>query len=84
LFPRFLNLKHIFDKPNQQHCPASLNEKQKGWQPRQPVLLIDFRLVQPYYLAPAAAATAGVPTLTLICFGLASSRFGMTSVKTPF
>jgi hypothetical protein len=36
------------------------------------------------YLAPAAAATAGVPTLTLICFGLASSRFGMNSVKTPF
>jgi hypothetical protein len=28
-------------------------------------------------LAPAAAAaTAGAPTLTLICFGLASSRFG--------
>ena len=66
------------------HDSASLLEKQKGWQFRQPVLLFEFRLVQPYYLAPAAAATAGAPTLTLICFGLASSRFGMTSVKTPF
>jgi hypothetical protein len=34
--------------------------------------------------APAAAAKAGVPTFTLICFGFASSRFGMLSVSTPF
>jgi len=36
--------------------------------------------------APAAAAMACacVPTFTLICFGLASSRFGMLSVSTPF
>ena len=34
--------------------------------------------------APAAAARAGVPTFTLICFGFASSRFGMLSVSTPF
>ena len=37
--------------------------------------------------APAAAAragVAGVPTFTLICFGFASSRFGMLSVSTPF
>ena len=35
---------------------------------------------------PAAAelAIAGEPTFTFICFGLASSRFGITSVKTPF
>lgn len=32
---------------------------------------------------PAAAATAGVATLTLICLVLASSRFGMVSVSTP-
>src|SRR6267378_3986964 len=41
----------------------------------------------PQFLAnyfPAAAAIAGVPTLTLICLGLASSRFGMVSVSTPF
>jgi hypothetical protein len=37
------------------------------------------------YLADAAAAAAaGVPTFTLICFGLASSRFGMLNVSTPF
>ena len=34
--------------------------------------------------APAAATKTGVPTFTLICFGLASSRFGMLSVSTPF
>ena len=34
--------------------------------------------------APAAAAMAGAPTFTLICFGFASSRFGMLSVSTPF
>ena len=34
--------------------------------------------------APAVAARAGVPTFTLICFGLASSRFGMLRVSTPF
>jgi len=33
---------------------------------------------------PAAAAKAGFPTFTLICFGFASSRFGMLSVSTPF
>ena len=33
---------------------------------------------------PAAAAKAGFPTFTLICFGFASSRFGMLSVRTPF
>ena len=33
---------------------------------------------------PAAATKTGVPTFTLICFGLASSRFGMLSVSTPF
>ncbi len=34
--------------------------------------------------APAAAAIAGFSTFTLICFGFASSRFGMLSVSTPF
>jgi hypothetical protein len=36
--------------------------------------------------APAAAAIAcvPVPTFTLICFGFASSRFGMLRVSTPF
>jgi hypothetical protein len=34
--------------------------------------------------APAAAAKAGAPTFTLICFGFASSRFGMLRVNTPF
>src|ERR1700690_2333917 len=33
---------------------------------------------------PAATATAEPSTFTLICFGLASSRFGMLSVSTPF
>ncbi len=33
------------------------------------------------YFAPAIA---GAPTLTLICFGLASSRLGIVSVSTPF
>ena len=33
---------------------------------------------------PAAAAIAVAPTFTLICFGFASSRFGMLSVSTPF
>jgi hypothetical protein len=33
---------------------------------------------------PAAAAKAGFPTFTLICFGFASSRFGMLSISTPF
>ncbi len=31
-----------------------------------------------------AAAIAGVPTFTLICFGFVSSRFGMCSVSAPF
>jgi len=35
------------------------------------------------YLVPAAAAAA-FSTWTLICFGLASSRFGMLKVNTPF
>ena len=34
--------------------------------------------------APAVAVNAGVTTLTLICFGFASSRFGMLRVNTPF
>src|SRR5207244_11637062 len=34
--------------------------------------------------APAAAASAGVATFTLICLGFASSRFLMLSVSTPF
>jgi hypothetical protein len=33
---------------------------------------------------PAAAAKAAFPTFTLICFGFASSLFGMLSVSTPF
>jgi len=37
----------------------------------------------PAYLVPAAAAAA-FSTWTLICFGLASSRFGMLKVNTPF
>src|SRR5580765_6515347 len=36
------------------------------------------------YFAPAALATVGVPTFTLICFGFASSRFGIVRVSTPF
>ena len=34
--------------------------------------------------APAVAVIAGVTALTLICFGFASSRFGMLRVNTPF
>jgi len=32
---------------------------------------------------PAVAVIAGVATLTLTCFGFASSRFGMLRVNTP-
>src|SRR5579859_334209 len=38
----------------------------------------------PPYLPEAAAATAGAFTLTLTCFGFASSRLGIVSVSTPF
>src|SRR5580698_5996424 len=45
-------------------------------------------LLLAYFAPAAAAATAGVPaltpTFTLICFGFASSRFGIVSVSTPF
>ena len=37
----------------------------------------------PPYLPEAAAAAAGAFTLTLICFGFASSRLGIVSVSTP-
>jgi hypothetical protein len=46
-------------------------------------LLVHLRSAS-FQRAPAAAAIAGFPTFTLICFGFASSRFGMLSVSTPF
>jgi hypothetical protein len=56
--------------------------KNRGWRIRQPRLLLRLRPGFPQALA--AAAIAGVPTFTLICFGFVSSRFGMCSVSAPF
>ena len=62
----------------------------RGWQFASPAIVPyqyywQLNYWQLTYFAPAAAAaTAGAPTFTLICLGLASSRFGITSVKTPF
>src|SRR6202035_4453750 len=57
----------------------------KGWLGGQPRMLTHGgkRRAQSFanYL-PAAAAAAS--TFTLICFGLASSRFGIVSVNAPF
>jgi hypothetical protein len=55
----------------------------RGWRYRQP-LATSFLPSGSLQRAPAAAANAGFPTFTLICFGLASSRFGMLSISTPF
>ena len=56
--------------------------KRKGWRVASPLLL---RLRSGFVQrAPVAAAIAGFSTFTLICFGFASSRFGMLSVSTPF
>src|SRR5260370_1570406 len=60
------------------------SRRKRGWHPGQPLNLPLHRLGGQNYLPAAAAAAAGAPTLTLICFGLASSFFGMLSVSTPF
>jgi len=93
----FLLFDHLiqrFDAMN-----ASLTQlsgaKKKGWQRASPSLnttgfvgpaSLDPMLAR--YFAPAAAAIVGAvdapPTVTLICFGLVSSRFGRLKVKTPF
>jgi hypothetical protein len=60
--------------------------KNKGWRIRQPPMLLRLRSGFPQAACAAFAATAiaGVTTLTLICFGFVSSRFGMCSVSAPF
>src|ERR1700676_2122068 len=82
---RFLGLHGHFFKS--QHHRTSTYYLQKGLafrQPRNARQLAPLTSSGTAYFAPAAAAIAGVPTLTLICFGLASSRFGTVSVSTPF
>jgi len=57
----------------------------KGWRIRQPPMLLRLRSGIPQAaFALAVTAIAGVTTLTLICFGFVSSRFGMCNVSAPF
>lgn len=59
--------------------------KNRGQRIRQPPSRLRLRSGFPQAaFAIAATATAGVTTLTLICFGLVSSRFGMCNVSAPF
>src|SRR5579885_2339073 len=55
---------------------------EKGWRERQP--FSQRAVSRPVYFAAADIAAWEAPTFTLICFGLASSRFGTCSVSTPF
>src|ERR1700730_19297073 len=77
----FLSLdRHFFES---QHSRSSHPRSEEKGPARKPALLCFHNRLLVYF-APAAAAIAGAPTLTLICFGFASSRFGMVNVKTPF
>src|SRR5882757_2104474 len=61
------------------HQTCSANSSKRGRHRPAPFFLYDRLWLT--YRAPAAAACA--PTFTLICFGFASSRFGIVSVRTP-
>src|SRR6516164_9511594 len=83
----FLRLDSHFFKS--QHRNLNLPDMAlRGWRSHQPLRATTFALSWPLaasgYLPEAAAATAGALTLTLICFGFASSRLGMLNVSTPF
>src|SRR5215470_17009270 len=74
----FVESQHQFLISLQHFLTPILLLKKRSWHFRQPLSCLTGLL--PYR---AAAAAAGVPTFTLICFGFASSRFGIVSVKTP-
>ena len=80
-----------FDRKIRRRCPQILLVqkqrllKNKGWRIRQPPMRLRVRSGFPQAaFALAATAIAGVTTLTLICFGFVSSRFGMCNVSAPF
>ena len=76
----FLRLDGHFFKSQHNNPLSSAFYRKRADAMASPFLLPQF----PANYFPAAAAIAGVPALTLICLGLASSRFGMVSVSTPF
>jgi len=75
----FLRLHEIIFKSRKVRQPSLLTKKGLAISPA-PCYFV-FQSGSPQR---AAAAMAGVPTFTLICFGFASSRFGMLSISTPF
>src|SRR5882762_7443774 len=79
-FDGFLGLDRHFFKSQHSNLISTIRHRKRAGTMASPFLLPPFLAI---YFA-AAAAIAGVPTLTLICLGLASSRFGMVSVSTPF
>jgi hypothetical protein len=70
----------IFKSRQRVRQPSLLTTR--GWRYRQ--ALATSSSVWVSSASPSAVAKAGFPTFTLICFGFASSRFGMLSVSTPF
>src|SRR6266513_1647135 len=74
---------HLFKSQHNPSFPAHFVEKGAGASVS-PIIDRSPATLGQHYLPEADAAIAGVATLTLICFGLASSRFGMVSVSTPF
>src|SRR5262249_45373839 len=84
LLQGFLGLHGHFVKT--QHGSLSTLKK-GGWPGRQPPMLAHGVFRRWHLFAdyrPAAAAAATPSTFTLICLGLASSRFGTLSVSTPY
>src|SRR3974390_219214 len=87
-FLRFLNglLRLHGHLVKTKHVPSqTLSSKERGRRAASPICYptaqcADWSIAD--YLV-AAAAMAGGLTLTLICLGLASSRFGTVSVRTP-
>src|SRR5262249_1648854 len=59
-------------------------QRKKGWLFHQPLCVTQFLWFGLWRLALTAAATGcPPPTFPLICFGLASSRFGIVSANPP-
>ena len=74
----------IFSNRNMATSVLALSLERGAGTPASPIIYRSRVTLDQHYLPEADAAIAGAATLTLICFGLASSRFGMFSVSTPF
>src|SRR5580765_6865943 len=83
MLQRFLRFqRHLVKSQHLLPLISALLYAKRGCRTGQPLSHMTALLLA--YFAPAALATAGVPTFTLICFGFASSRFGIVRVSTPF